>query len=143
MKVVEYPEAFEMSEKPCGRTYRSTDVDLWERMPRRHRNLLPFKLEYITKGSDFVFGKELTSKADFDMVTYSGGDPVMRQLEVTYAETYEEHRCDWYEHVHDYCQARGEDQDNFPDFPPFCEWIGRAEGVCSVHCRHNHAIFTG
>ena len=67
----------------CNTIYRSTDAALWERMPRRHRSSLPFQLEYVTKGSDFVFGKELTTKADFDMVTYSGGDPVMRQLEVT------------------------------------------------------------
>lgn len=75
-------------------------------------------------------------RADFDMITYSGGDPFMRQHEVVLGEMYENHRSDYHEHVADFCEAHDQSLESFPNFPSFIEWIGRSEGeqMCVLVC---------
>ena len=53
----------------------------------------------------------------------------MRKLEISLREMFDNHRNDYHEHIADWRKQTGDLSCTFPEFPSFCEWVGRPDGV--------------
>ena len=94
------------------------------------------------------FARELVTKAEFDAVTYEGGEAIMRKLSVSCIhpfllittttcmrvtpqvdlwEMYDEHRNDYYDHIRAWRKKAGDTSTTFPVWPSFADWLSRAE----------------
>jgi hypothetical protein len=116
-------------------------------LPRRYRSLLPVRADWILNtdseqggtNSDFYFGKDLASAAEFDNVTNETGASIMRRLSVMLNVMYNEHQNDYMDHIRAWRKYSKDDTFQFPEWPTFEEWIGRPKGVPDAHAYRTQA----
>ena len=72
--------------RKCGTVTNATDPHILQALPRRYRAAIPVRADWSTKGSTLYFDSALVDSAEFDQVTYQGGDAIMRKQSVSVAE---------------------------------------------------------
>jgi len=98
-------------------------------LPSRYRSALPIAPHWSArddgKWSTFYFGAGLLDDAEFDMVTYKGGDAIMRSLSVKLHKMFEKHRSAYFDHIRGWMKIHPTETADFSHWPSFEDWIGR------------------
>ena len=118
----------------CNQTWSATQKEILLQLPARVAASYPVNPMLSKKGSGLDFHRDLTGDADLDTVTNMPYSAFMHSVEKGLGKLYADRHNAYLEHVtahYRVCQLAGDSfsPDDFPPFPSFLEWLGRAEGV--------------